>query len=142
MKRLAILLAPFACASALAQEPRVSLTFISDQTDELLPVVQEAQRIWASEGNRILQVMEDVSGLKFEERAIVVIVHRAASVSGAPIPTSPLKLNARYRMSGTSLMLPARLRLRRQAPQRSQSIRDEGWGDPIGGDDAGVATAA
>lgn len=58
--------------------------------------MQEAQRIWATEGIRILQVMEDVSGLKFKENAIVVIVHSAPSVSGAPIPTSPLKLNARY----------------------------------------------
>jgi hypothetical protein len=33
MKRLAILVAPFACASALAQQPRVSLTFVTDQTD-------------------------------------------------------------------------------------------------------------
>jgi hypothetical protein len=96
MKCLAILLVPFACASALAQQPRVGLTFITDQTVELLPVVQEAQKIWASEGDRIIQAMEDVSGLKFEEKAIVVIVHRAPSVSGAPIPTSPLKLNARY----------------------------------------------
>jgi hypothetical protein len=80
----------------LVQQPPITLTFTSDLTDELVPLVQEARQIWAAEGAHIIQVIQEVSGLRFGESAITVLIHRAPSVSGAPIPSSPLKLSSRY----------------------------------------------
>lgn len=44
----------------------------------------------------MIQMLEQVSGFRFQEKVIRVILHAAPSVSGAPIPTSPMKLNVRY----------------------------------------------
>lgn len=42
---------------------------------ELEKATREYQKIWEKEGKRIVEVMERISGLKFKERLINVLVY-------------------------------------------------------------------
>ena len=61
---------------------------------ELLEAAREYEAIWASDGGRIIQTMESVSGLAFGDDAIRVIVFEGVSSSG--LGEQPMRLRASY----------------------------------------------
>lgn len=83
---------------AVAQEPRLTITFTAT-TEELTPFADSARLIWERDGARIIQAMEDVSGLRFQETEISAIMQGSPSSSGAAVRTSPMRLFVRYPIS-------------------------------------------
>jgi hypothetical protein len=58
-----------------------------------------ARCFWADDGARIVATMERVSGLRFQDTAITVIMRASAGSSGAGgDPTSPIRVDIRYPM--------------------------------------------
>ncbi|HUE88149.1 MAG TPA: hypothetical protein VMO26_18910 [Vicinamibacterales bacterium] len=79
-----------------AQEPRLALSFIAADSDHSA-FAEAARGFWESDGVRIVKTMERVSGLRFRDSAITVIMSpRAASSGAGGISTSPLRLDIRY----------------------------------------------
>jgi hypothetical protein len=83
-----------------AAEPRAPahrlpliLNFVPD-TDSSSPSTREYEQLWAAEGDRIVRVMEKVSGLKFRDTAITVIVYEGVSFSG--YRDRPMRMRASY----------------------------------------------
>ena len=93
--KLIPLIASVAAVSLHAQEPKAVLTFTAEKPEHTA-LADEARRIWTTEGARMLDALEAVSGLRFDEKTISVVLREGSSVSGAPIPTSILRLNVRY----------------------------------------------
>ena len=91
MKRIpAILLLTI---SAFAQQPTVNLTF-SPESEKFEQATAEYQAIWTAEGKKIIEAMESVSGLKFTDKDVRVIVYEGVSWSG--FRDKPMKLRASY----------------------------------------------
>jgi hypothetical protein len=85
-------------ARLAAAQHHVHIEFIH-QSDSFAAAAQEYTRLWASEGDRIVRVMEHVSGLAFvysafADTAITAIVFEGVSNSG--YRESPMKLRASY----------------------------------------------
>jgi hypothetical protein len=55
---------------------------------------REYQGLWAAEGDRIIEALQDVTGLKFLEREIRVVVYEGVSRSG--FRGTPMRLRASY----------------------------------------------
>ena len=88
---LAILILAFASTS-IAQNS-VKVTF-SPETDRYAQATKEYQTIWSDDGKKIIEAMEQVSGLKFKEKEIQVIVYEGVSWSG--YGDKPMKMRASY----------------------------------------------
>jgi len=75
------------------QAPRVSIRFspVSWGSEE---AAREYQAVWDAEGDRIVDAMEGVSGLKFVETRIEAIVYEGISRSGSQ--NSPMMMRASY----------------------------------------------
>ena len=71
----------------------VQLQFTADSPDHA-KAAAEYEQIWAAEGGRIIQALEDESGLRFNENNIQVIVLEEASSSG--FRAIPMRLRASY----------------------------------------------
>jgi hypothetical protein len=109
MQRLTLivgLLALLACgqASAVRSAPSVGLdpppatrhprlSFVA-QSDSFADATREYERIWASDGARIVRTMESVAGLTFRDSAITVVVFEGASNSG--YRDVPMRMRASY----------------------------------------------
>ena len=94
MKSIAFLTWVIAAAPAL-QQPKIALTFSAERAEHQ-SLADDARQIWAANGARMLAALEAVSGLRFEEKTIAVVLREGPSVSGAPVPTSAMRLNVRY----------------------------------------------
>lgn len=69
----------------------LELYFYPDSnTAEFIQAAKAYQRVWSDEGERIVEVIERISGLKFVERAINAVVFEGVSRS------HPLALRASY----------------------------------------------
>src|SRR5262249_36756761 len=79
------------CTSA--QDLGMTLHFFP-ASDSFAEATQDYQRLWLAEGKNIIEAMETVSGLKFLEKAIQVIVFEGVSRAGAA--GAPMKLRASY----------------------------------------------
>ena len=75
------------------QAQRVSIRF-SPESEEFVEAAREYQALWEVEGDRIIEVMESVSGLEFLEREIQAIVFEGVSNAGGP--RAPMRLRASY----------------------------------------------
>lgn len=75
------------------QGPRVSIRF-SPVSRGFEEAAREYQALWDVEGNRIVEAMEGVSGLKFAESGIQAIVYEGISRSGSQ--NSPMMMRASY----------------------------------------------
>ena len=75
------------------QAPRVSIRF-SPVSWGFREAAREYQAVWEAEGNRIVDAMEGVSGLKFAETLIEAIVYEGISRSGSQ--NSPMMMRASY----------------------------------------------
>jgi len=84
----------FVCGSYLpAQGPPVSLKF-TPESEKFGEATRQYQAIWSAEGKTMIEAREAVSGLKFFETEIDVIVFEGASNSG--FKDKPMKLRASY----------------------------------------------
>lgn len=99
MRTLIPLIVLLITSSAAAQPaPRVRITFQA-QSDSFAASVAEYTRLWNAEGERIVQAMEAVSGLRFvyaqfADTTITANVLERASRSG--YRTSPMEMRASY----------------------------------------------
>lgn len=93
MKRIfaALLLASVSLASA--QDSKVKVSF-SSESEKYAKATTEYEAIWSSEGKRIIETMERVSGVEFSEREVRAIVYEGVSWSG--FGNEPMKLRASY----------------------------------------------
>ena len=77
----------------LAQNPRVKVTF-SPESEQFAQATKEYQALWDSEGKKIIEAMEKVSGVEFREDEVRAIVYEGVSWSGRG--SEPMKLRASY----------------------------------------------
>lgn len=71
----------------------VNISF-SPESEKFMEATREYQKIWSEEGRKMIEAMESVSGLKFQETEIKAIIFEGASSSG--YKESPMKLRASY----------------------------------------------
>src|SRR5437867_58447 len=76
-----------------AQTPRIAITF-TPEADRFSDAAAEYRNLWVSEGDRMVQALETVSGLKFREKKFRAVVYERASQSGRG--SSPIGLRASY----------------------------------------------
>jgi hypothetical protein len=84
-------------ASGLAQDrmPRVPIRFEPESPTEAFKMAAaEYDVLWKTEGDRIIDAMERVSGVKFVEQSVNAIVFEGASNSG--FGDRPMRLRASY----------------------------------------------
>lgn len=92
MKKLLAILILTLISSSIAQNT-VKVSF-SPESEKYAQATSEYEAIWSSDGKRIVEVMEGVSGLKFKEAAVRVVVYEGVSRSG--FGDGPMKLRASY----------------------------------------------
>ena len=91
---LAILMVAFT-SFTFAQEPRLRLRVsFSAESETYAQATAEYQAIWSGEGKSMIEAMESVSGLKFTEKDVSVVVYEGVSWSG--YGDRPMKLRASY----------------------------------------------
>ena len=76
----------------------IRIEFIA-QSDTFAPAAREYERLWATDGERIVRAMEAVSGLRFAYPAFADTAIRAIvfdGVSNSGYRTSPMRLRASY----------------------------------------------
>jgi hypothetical protein len=83
----------FSASYLLAQAPAIKMHF-TPESDKYAEATKQYQEIWNAEGSKMIGAMEIVSGLRFFETDIPVIVFEGASRSG--FGDSPMKLRASY----------------------------------------------
>src|SRR5262245_43753175 len=76
-----------------AQAPSIKMNF-TPESEKYAEATKEYHEIWNTEGRKMVEAMEIVSGLKFYETEIPVIVFEGASSSG--YGDTPMKLRASY----------------------------------------------
>src|SRR5262245_28039841 len=75
---------------------RVTITFVSQNDNrDFDAAASEYRDIWAAEGSRIIEGMEQISKLKFPEKNIKVEVYEGTSFSGRG--STPMRLRASYK---------------------------------------------
>ena len=90
---LSLTSASAAVANAATAQHKFMVSF-TPESEKHAQAAREYQDIWSGEGGRIIEAMESVSGLKFVEREVRVIVYEGVSWSGRG--SSPMKLRASY----------------------------------------------
>jgi hypothetical protein len=83
----------FVFSYSAVQAPAIKLTF-TPESEKFLEATKQYQAIWSAEGKKMIDAMEAVSGLKFLEPEVAVIVFEGASNSG--YKEKPMKLRASY----------------------------------------------
>jgi hypothetical protein len=84
-----------ASLAAQSQTARVAIHFEPESpTEAFVKAAAEYDALWKAEGVRMVEAMERVTGLRFEERAIKAIVYEGASFSGSG--DRPMQLRASY----------------------------------------------
>ena len=73
--------------------PRLRLTFVPE-SDTFVAAAREYERIWATDGDRIVRAMEETSGLTFRDTVVTAIVYEGISFSG--FRATPMRLRASY----------------------------------------------
>jgi len=118
---LAVLMVAFTPFTS-AQEPTLRLTF-SPESEKFAQDTAEYRAIWDGEGTRIVEAMESVSGLKFTEKDISVVVYEGVSLSG--FGDRPMKLRASYPPDTKKATLIHELGHRLLIPIRISKTREE-----------------
>ena len=67
----------------------------ADDNKELIEAVKEYEEIWNKEGEKIVSAFENITGAKFIEKEIRVIVYEGISRSGRSVD-DPMRLRASY----------------------------------------------
>ncbi|HKY05960.1 MAG TPA: hypothetical protein VJQ56_13780, partial [Blastocatellia bacterium] len=87
------LIALIGLTSIGGQQPTLRLNF-TPESERFSEAAKQYRSIWDAEGKRIVETMEQVSGLKFRETEVQVIVYEGASNSG--FGDKPMKMRASY----------------------------------------------
>jgi hypothetical protein len=90
--RAAILLGMITSIS-VAQAPALRITF-TPESPQFEAAASEYTELWTREGDRIVNAMESVSGLKFDRNEVQAIVFEGTSESG--YRERPMRLRASY----------------------------------------------
>jgi hypothetical protein len=80
-------------AIAVAQAPALRITF-TPESPQFEAAASEYAALWTREGERIVNAMESVSGLKFDENEVKAIIFEGTSESGYRM--RPMRLRASY----------------------------------------------
>ena len=80
-------------ATDFNQSSSVTLSF-APESEKFADAAQQYQNLWNAESKRIIEAMEDVSGLTFEPQEVRVIVFEGPSESG--FRDKPMKMRASY----------------------------------------------
>jgi hypothetical protein len=80
-------------AKPAAASSRVKLNFTAE-AEKFNAATEEYRGIWQTDGARIIEAMEQVSGVKFPETEVEVIVYEGVSSSG--FRQIPMKMRASY----------------------------------------------
>jgi hypothetical protein len=80
-------------AKPAAAATRVNLTFTAE-AEKFDAATEEYRGIWRTDGARIIEAMEQVTGVKFPETEVSVIVYEGVSFSG--FRQIPMKMRASY----------------------------------------------
>jgi hypothetical protein len=80
-----------AAASSTAQGVRIHF---SPESEQFAEAAREYQSLWEAEGDRIIEALEHVSGLKFAEREIQAVVYEGISRAG--LRGAPMRMRASY----------------------------------------------
>jgi hypothetical protein len=94
MKKLIYLSTFILLAITAVQAQRVKINF-TPESEKFETATREYHTLWQAEGDRIIKVLEKVSGLKFAETEFEAIVFEGVSRSGRP-GGSPMKMRASY----------------------------------------------
>ena len=89
-------------AATSAPTPSVSITF-SPESNSFAEDTREYQTIWDNDGNRIIETMEGISGLRFAPRNMRAIVYGGLSDSG--LGDAPMLLRANFPTSQKKALL-------------------------------------
>jgi hypothetical protein len=82
------------CSSYIpAQNPTIKVAF-TPESENFVDATRRYQDIWNAEGLKMIEAMQIVSGLRFQEKEISAIVFEGASSSG--FGDTPMKLRASY----------------------------------------------
>ena len=82
------------CAAIPALGQRVTIKFTPEE-GKFAAAAAEYQTMWKAEGDKMIDALEKVSGLKFNETGFEAIVFEGVSRSGRP-GGSPMKMRASY----------------------------------------------
>jgi hypothetical protein len=93
MKHILLIVVLAVTLPFFAQASELTINF-SPEKETFAEAVKHYQSIWINEGQRIVQVMEDVSGLKFTEKNIQATICECVSMAGSK--GRPMKLRASY----------------------------------------------
>jgi hypothetical protein len=93
MLRLSLIALLALAVPSIAQQPALRLNF-TPESEKFNEATKQYQSIWEAEGRRMAEAMEQVSGLKFQETDIQVIVYEGVSYSG--FGDRPMRLRASY----------------------------------------------
>ena len=80
--------------TVLKGQTKLSMKFVASDTS-FKAATLDYEKIWKEDGDKIVKMMEEMSGLKFMDTAITVIVFEGISESGYNTKT-PMKLRASY----------------------------------------------
>ena len=75
------------------QDPSIKMNF-TPESERFVEATKRYEEIWKAEGRKMIDAMETVSGLRFLETEIPVIVFEGASSSG--FKDKPMKMRASY----------------------------------------------
>jgi hypothetical protein len=120
MKNIALVIL-LLVGQVFAQAPPINMRF-TPESEKFAEATKRYQEIWQAEGRPMIEAMESVSGLKFLESEIAVIVFEGASSSG--FKEKPMKLRASYpdEVKKATLIHELGHRLNGQLRQRSPDI--------------------
>jgi len=93
MKIILLIISLALVPTCFALQAGLSISFTPEQ-EKFAEAAKEYQDIWRAEGNRIIEAMESVSGMKSFEKEIKAIVYEGVSFSG--FGERPMKLRASY----------------------------------------------
>ena len=92
---LALLWNPVASAADQGEAARVAIHFEPQApTEAFVKAAAEYDAVWKAESARIVEAMERITGLRFEEREIKAVVYEGVSFSGSG--NTPMRLRASY----------------------------------------------
>src|SRR4029453_11177291 len=93
MRQLSVAVALVLTVAASSRAQGLRLHF-SPESERFAEAAREYQSLWEGEGSRITAAMEPVSGRKFPEQAIEVVVYEGISRSSSA--GSPMRTRASY----------------------------------------------
>lgn len=94
------------------------------QSETFAAAVGEYERLWATDGRRILRAMQEVAGLTFTDSAITAIVFEGVSSSG--FRDTPMRLRASYPLDTKKATLVHELGHRLQSGLFRQTEEEHG----------------